>query len=195
MLKKVKKILIVLCCLFALTSGIVFADTETNSTYTETDKPLWTIHIEGYTFTYDNAPKQVKEEYKAKCEEMGIAPSPKAEIFIPSDEMQSYGLKDYKTIPDGFDIYFYGTYFKVTGQKNYTVTTSTLVGYNKIESGNPVHLAQILLKACGYSIGVDSQFGNETYTRVRSFQSSNGLGVDGIVGARTWERLAYVAHL
>ncbi|MCC0642595.1 MULTISPECIES: peptidoglycan-binding domain-containing protein [unclassified Clostridioides] len=195
MLKKVKKILIVLCCLFALTSGIVFADTETNSTYTETDKPLWTIHIEGYTFTYDNAPKQIKEEYKAKCEEMGITPSPKAEIFIPVDEMQSYGLKNYKGSQDGFDIFFYGTYFKVTGAKNYTVKTSTLVGYNKIESGNPVHLVQILLKACGYSIGVDSQFGNETYTRVRSFQSSNGLGVDGIVGARTWERLAYVAHL
>ncbi|MGO0861638.1 peptidoglycan-binding domain-containing protein [Clostridioides difficile] len=195
MLKKFKKILIMLCCLFALTSSIAFADTETNSTYTETDKPIWTIHIEGYTFTYDNAPTQVKEKYKNKCDEIGITPSPKAEIFIPVDEMQNYGLKNYKGNQDGCDIYFYGTYFKVTGVKNYTVKTSTLVGYNNINSGNPVHLAQMLLKACGYSIGVDSIFGSETYTRIRSFQSSNSLSVDGIVGARTWERLAYVAHL
>ncbi|WP_227453508.1 peptidoglycan-binding domain-containing protein, partial [Clostridioides sp. ES-S-0108-01] len=191
----VKKALIMLCCLFALSSSIAFADTETNSTYTKTDKALWTIHIEGYTFTYDNAPKQVKEKYKAKCDEIGITPSSKSEIFIPVDEVQSYGLKDYKQRANGFDIYFYGTYFKVTGQKNYTVSTSILVGYNKVENGNPVHLAQLLLKACGYSLSIDSQFGNETYTRVRSFQSSNNLNVDGIVGARTWERLAYVAHL
>ncbi len=49
------------------------------------------------------------------------------------------------------------------------------------------------LRKVGYTIGrfgVDFKFGNDTLAAVRRFQGDHGLGVDGVVGGRTWCALA-----
>jgi N-acetylmuramoyl-L-alanine amidase/Putative peptidoglycan binding domain len=55
--------------------------------------------------------------------------------------------------------------------------------------GEAVRGVQSQLRSRGYSITVDGIFGSQTETAVRSFQSSRGLTVDGIVGPITWKYL------
>ena len=56
--------------------------------------------------------------------------------------------------------------------------------------GAAVETVQQRLKTLGYLTGsVDGTFGNGTEKAVREFQSINGLTVDGVVGARTMEKL------
>lgn len=57
------------------------------------------------------------------------------------------------------------------------------------DSGRDVVTLQYLLRHRGYTLSVDGAFGAGTDSAVRSFQSSNGLAVDGIVGGNTWEKL------
>ena len=46
------------------------------------------------------------------------------------------------------------------------------------------------LTTLGYDTGgLDGVFGNLTNNAVRSFQSKNGLAVDGLVGNNTWNSL------
>ncbi|GCE03374.1 peptidoglycan recognition protein family protein [Dictyobacter aurantiacus] len=56
-------------------------------------------------------------------------------------------------------------------------------------SGENVSTIQYLLSSHGYSTSVDGSFGSGTAASVTSFQSSKGLGADGIVGQQTWEAL------
>ncbi len=56
-------------------------------------------------------------------------------------------------------------------------------------SGRNVVTIQYLLKARGYTVSVDGAFGPGTTTAVKSFQSSQGLSNDGVVGTNTWEKL------
>ena len=73
----------------------------------------------------------------------------------------------------------------------------------KGSSGTAVVKLQKLLISLGYSLspyGADGSFGALTDTRVRAFQASHGLSVDGIVGAQTWAALesagsAFVPYL
>jgi peptidoglycan hydrolase-like protein with peptidoglycan-binding domain len=53
----------------------------------------------------------------------------------------------------------------------------------------PVRPLQHLLCARGPDVAVDGIFGAATESAVTSFQSSQGLAVDGIVGPATWGRL------
>lgn len=56
--------------------------------------------------------------------------------------------------------------------------------------GPQVELLQLGLKRAKFDPGViDGIFGNNTYSALRSFQSSSGLEADGVAGARTWQRL------
>lgn len=56
--------------------------------------------------------------------------------------------------------------------------------------GESVTTLQNQLQTMGYKItAVDGQFGAETAAAVRAAQRDNGLTVDGVVGARTWETL------
>ncbi len=61
--------------------------------------------------------------------------------------------------------------------------------------GAAVTLAQRRLNARGYSIARDGIFGAQTRARVREYQTDRKtdtvapLGVDGIVGPKTWARL------
>ncbi|MFN1809034.1 hypothetical protein ACK2GQ_22465 [Clostridioides difficile] len=50
----------------------------------------------------------------------------------------------YSARSSSFTVTYHYSYYKVTGDKNYTVNTSTIVKYGN--SGNPVHLVQLLLK-------------------------------------------------
>lgn len=50
-------------------------------------------------------------------------------------------------------------------------------------------LQRALTAALGRTVGIDGQFGSQTETAARDYQSSRGLGVDGIVGPATWGAL------
>ncbi len=55
--------------------------------------------------------------------------------------------------------------------------------------GAAVTQLQQKLKAKGFNVTVDGDFGPKTTAAVRAFQQSRGLGVDGVVGPNTWSRL------
>ena len=55
--------------------------------------------------------------------------------------------------------------------------------------GEDVRTVQYLVTAQGHSTGVDGVFGPLTKSAVQAFQSSRGLGADGIVGPQTWPQL------
>lgn len=57
------------------------------------------------------------------------------------------------------------------------------------DSGPAVQALQVQLVKHGSSVVTDGDFGPATNTAVRSFQSANGLGVDGVVGPATWQAL------
>ena len=70
-----------------------------------------------------------------------------------------------------------------------TPTPSTRPTIRQGATGPDVEYLQERLVAWDYNIGVDGNFGPMTASAVRSFQSSNGLTVDGVVGPATWEAL------
>lgn len=56
--------------------------------------------------------------------------------------------------------------------------------------GNYVCIAQDDLNTLGFRTGgLDGVFGDQTYNAVRSYQTSRGLTVDGIIGCNTWRSL------
>ncbi len=57
------------------------------------------------------------------------------------------------------------------------------------EKNNRVRVIQHLLNQRGAGLVVDASFGPSTLAAVKSFQSSNGLTVDGVVGPITWSKL------
>lgn len=56
-------------------------------------------------------------------------------------------------------------------------------------SGIAVRALQQLLVSNGYAVRVDGIFGALTETAVKAFQNQQNLGVDGVVGQRTWSAL------
>ncbi|MEH2009274.1 peptidoglycan-binding domain-containing protein [Nostoc sp.] len=56
-------------------------------------------------------------------------------------------------------------------------------------SGVAVSALQRLLVWNGYAVRVDGIFGALTETAIKAFQNQRNLGVDGIVGQRTWRAL------
>lgn len=64
------------------------------------------------------------------------------------------------------------------------------------DSGEDVKYCQELLLKLGYNLGsygADGKYGAKTLAAVKSFQGSNGLTQDGIVGPRTWQALEEAA--
>ena len=60
----------------------------------------------------------------------------------------------------------------------------------KGDKGEEVRAAQILLNGRGYNCGsADGDFGAKTDNAVRAYQKAKKLGVDGVIGADTWESL------
>jgi hypothetical protein len=58
------------------------------------------------------------------------------------------------------------------------------------DRGADVRAAQYLLTYRGYSVTIDGVFSSTMQSKVKSFQSANGLTADGIIGANTWTKLA-----
>jgi hypothetical protein len=56
-------------------------------------------------------------------------------------------------------------------------------------SGVSVKVLQRLLLSNGYAVRVDGVFGALTESAVKAFQNRRNLGVDGVVGFRTWREL------
>jgi peptidoglycan hydrolase-like protein with peptidoglycan-binding domain len=56
--------------------------------------------------------------------------------------------------------------------------------------GGAVILLQQLLESHSYRTGgIDGKFGSKTEQAVKTFQRTFGLVIDGIVGAKTWDKL------
>ena len=55
--------------------------------------------------------------------------------------------------------------------------------------GNFVYLLQFILNQNGFNLTVDGVFGKNTETAVRTFQTTNSIVSDGIVGQTTWRYL------
>lgn len=70
------------------------------------------------------------------------------------------------------------------GDTNFTTLLQVL---KKGDTGFEVKRLQMLLNGKGYDCGnVDGDFGNNTLSAVKKFQTDNGLAADGVVGTRTW---------
>lgn len=52
--------------------------------------------------------------------------------------------------------------------------------------GGGVYLLQTLLKAAGYNLDLDGQFGGQTDYCLKQYQEEKGLTIDGICGPKTW---------
>ena len=177
-LKKVLFLVVMVLSIGIFNQNIIFADsTEENPSF----------EIKGYTYTYENAPLEIKEEYEKACEEIGVTPLPEDEIFISQNNISNYNVSRSLATYTVYNISYSENYFFVSGSKNYKVSISTKVGYNYTTKGNAVHLVQLLLNRLNYNLAVDSSFGSKTYSAVRSFQSKNSLTIDGIVGTKTWD--------
>ena len=59
------------------------------------------------------------------------------------------------------------------------------------DSGAKVRAVKSQLNESGAGITVDGAFGPATATAVRNFQTSKGLGADGVVGDDTWNKMAW----
>lgn len=57
------------------------------------------------------------------------------------------------------------------------------------DAGPTTAAIQLLLNAHGANLVPDGVFGERTDAAVRSFQASQGLSADGVVGPQTWQRL------
>jgi len=62
-------------------------------------------------------------------------------------------------------------------------------------NGEQVATLQFLLSERGANLVVDGNFGARTQAAVEAFQQQNGLDVDGIVGAHTWQVLIIARHI
>ncbi len=70
----------------------------------------------------------------------------------------------------------------------YCPSPQPLIKYGS--TGNCVKLAEDLLnKKIGAGLTVDGQFGPGTLSATKTFQSRNGLVVDGVIGDKTWYKL------
>ncbi|WP_175609653.1 peptidoglycan hydrolase [Haladaptatus litoreus] len=61
--------------------------------------------------------------------------------------------------------------------------------YSRGDNGEAVYSIQFLLEHHGYNLAHDGSYGPETESTVESFQSAQGLTVDGVVGPNTWSNL------
>lgn len=173
-------------------TNTAFADTETQGGETKSEDKIINFEINVYKYIYKDAPQQIKDTYDEKCRALNITSEPDAEIFIPIDsnllKLDEYDIGTYSN--------YRGTYdpnkatIKITGDKNYTISTRTLVGFGYVTSGNNVHCAQLMLCDVGYKVQIDSLFGNDTYDAVKRFQRAYALTSDGIVGYSTFDRMA-----
>ena len=98
-----------------------------------------------------------------------------------------------ETIAQGICDYF-GISFKSAPTKNTTSTSNkvsiTLPKLRKGSNSGYVKTVQILLNKYNKAgLVEDGEFGSKTDAAVRAYQKSRGIGVDGVVGIKTWGQL------
>ncbi|MBW4504775.1 MAG: peptidoglycan-binding protein [Scytonema hyalinum WJT4-NPBG1] len=73
-------------------------------------------------------------------------------------------------------------------------TSKELPVLKKGDTGSSVKLLQNILIALDYldSDSPTTNFQDQTHEAVRNFQEENDLKVDGIVGAKTWDKLGSI---
>ena len=68
-------------------------------------------------------------------------------------------------------------------------SAATTFSWPTVQQGSiseDVSSIQLMLQAHGYSLGIDGNFGPQTASTVKSFQSAHKLSVNGAVGPQTW---------
>ncbi|MCC0683961.1 peptidoglycan-binding domain-containing protein [Clostridioides sp. ZZV14-6345] len=188
-----KKVLTLFCCLMITFTSVAFAEQKDDNTSKNESSVIY-FESSGYTFKYETAPQKIKEYYEQKCQELNMDPDPNAEIFIPDDKsFLSSGDEGIATYSK-----YYGRYdpdkatITISGDRNYTISTRTLVGYGHVTQGNNVHCVQLMLRQLNYDLGLDSSFGPDTYNAVKHFQRGHALASDGIVGYNTYDVMANI---
>lgn len=81
---------------------------------------------------------------------------------------------------------------EVAEKKEDKTVNITLPVLKKGDKGNSVKAVQTLIEAAGYSVGsagADGEFGEGTERGLGKYQDKKGLTVDGVCGAKTWEKL------
>lgn len=82
----------------------------------------------------------------------------------------------------------------ISGKKEEKKGVKIVGATKKGMEGVQVKGLQTMLKDYGYySATIDGKFGDKTLAAVKAFQKAEGLTVDGIVGEKTWSRLAGLA--
>lgn len=81
------------------------------------------------------------------------------------------------------------TDYSSTNPDDYSVPVRTLYKTSPMMRGSDVAWVQAVLVNLGYSLDIDGVFGSGSETAVKSFQSNNGLEVDGKVGPATRAKL------
>lgn len=77
------------------------------------------------------------------------------------------------------------------GKPGATPTETDLAWLERGSKGAAVKTMQYMMTARGYALTVDGDFGSVTETKVRAFQKSRDITVDGVVGPVTWSKLLY----
>ncbi|MGI9404967.1 MAG: peptidoglycan-binding domain-containing protein [Hyphomicrobiaceae bacterium] len=77
------------------------------------------------------------------------------------------------------------------GQGDNYVEAPEYPGYalRRGDEGKDVETLQRLLVEAGYEVEVDGDFGRNTRKAVRTFQKTEAISIDGVVGRETWKRL------
>lgn len=78
---------------------------------------------------------------------------------------------------------------KVSSSSRTTRSTSSNPVLRQGAHGASVSKLQKLLKAKGYNVSVDGDFGPKTAAAVKRFQAAHRLAADGVVGPKTWAAL------
>ena len=105
------------------------------------------------------------------------SPEPSAEASVPPETPSPSTAEN----PDGAQVEAAGDYVCHAGIANLPDLSRGNGAASDIEA------LQVVLDQLGYPPGpIDGQFGRRTESAVKSFQSDQGLGVDGQVGQQTW---------
>lgn len=203
-----KKAISLSICLALLGSSVIASAETTNSinnnesiNLQDSQTPIGSTVVTGKTFTYENAPSKVKEEYEANCNAINKIPKANDEIFILARDFEKYGVNvQTRSVLDNYTLRYYNNgILTVSGSRNYSIDiNTTYVGYGYTTSGDAVHCLQILLDVYAEdyskpSVAVDGIFGPNTQNLLLTFQSAMGLSSDGIAGPNTWNTLVSVA--
>jgi N-acetyl-anhydromuramyl-L-alanine amidase AmpD len=117
---------------------------------------------------------------------------------VPADSLYNvkghvnYASQSHTDPGSGWDWPRYKSLVAGSGSGGGATMTWPLVQYGN--TGERVRTIQYLLQQWGYSLSATGTFDTTTQNAVKNFQSSHGLGADGIVGNATWPALTILTQ-